>query len=88
MLCSLECDGHRYRCDIRKVRFLSQLKKGDRLVVSDPATGKPSLVKVVDAGYGYVAMRPMFSLSQCGRWFLHKGKLATCIYVIDEIELE
>ena len=88
MWCSLECDGQRYRCNFRKVRFLSQLEKGECLVVTDPATGNPRLVKVVEAGYGYVMVRALFSLPAHGGWFLRKGDIARGVYIIDEIELE
>ena len=87
MLCSLECDGYRYRCDMQKVHFLSQLKKGDSLVVTDIETDKPRIVKVIEVGYSYVSVRPLFSLGWRRRWFLRKGDVKRGIYVVNEIEM-
>ena len=87
MWCNVVIDGRRYRCNVRKVHFLSCLKKGDRLLVTDRVWGTLKIIRVSEVGYGYVAVRPVFSLRRGRRWFLRKGDLVKGIYVIDEIEL-
>ena len=87
MWCNVVIDGRRYKCNMRKVRFLSQLEKGERLLVSDPVWGAPEIVRVSEAIYGYVAVWPLFCLRRGRWWFLRKADLIKGIYIIDEIEM-